>query len=70
MGWPDVVMALIAFATVHPVRFLFTVPLTGIVMLTGAFLFLRVVVIRPIQMHGARYEQHRHRYREPRLPLE
>jgi hypothetical protein len=33
VGWPDVAMALIAFAKTDPVKFLLTVPLTGIVIL-------------------------------------
>ena len=50
IGWPTVAMALIVFAKTDTVTFLLTVPLTGIVVLVGAFLFLRIVVIRPISM--------------------
>jgi hypothetical protein len=70
-GWPDVALALIEFAKADPVRFLLTVPLTGVVILAGAFLFLRIVVIRPIAMSRTTYEHVRrsHRSREPELPL-
>jgi hypothetical protein len=64
-GWPEVAVLLIIFARDQPITFLFTVPLTGIVILSGAFLFLRVVVIRPISMMNSAYERRRHTHREP-----
>jgi hypothetical protein len=69
--WPDVAMALIDFARADTITFLLTVPLTGIVILTGVFLFLRIVVIRPISMGAADYERIRrsHRDRDGELPL-
>lgn len=70
MGWPDVAIALIQFARQQPLTFLLTVPLTGIVILAGALLFLRIVVIRPISIHGAAYRRARQQHREPELPLE
>ncbi len=69
MGWPDVAIALIQFARQQPFAFLLTVPLTGIVILAGALLFLRIVVIRPISMRGADYQRARRQHREPELPL-
>jgi hypothetical protein len=71
VGWPDVAMALIEFAKADTVKFLLTVPLTGIVILAGAFLFLRIVVIRPISMTKATYDRIRasHRDRDRELPL-
>ncbi len=68
-GWPDVAMALIEFAKTDTIRFLLTVPLTGIVILTGTFLFLRIVVVRPISMAAANYDRVRRSHRDPELPL-
>jgi hypothetical protein len=67
-GWPDVAALLIVFARDQPITFLFTVPLTGIVILAGAFLFLRIVVIRPISMMTTDYVRRRQAHREPPRP--
>ena len=67
-GWPEVAVLLIAFARDQPITFLFTVPLTGIVILSGAFLLLRIVVIRPISMMASEYERRRRVHSEPLRP--
>jgi hypothetical protein len=69
-GWPDVALALISFAREDPIKFFCTVPLTGIVILVGTFLFFGVVVIRPITMLAGQYEQRRRQHRPGELPLE
>jgi len=69
VGWPDVAIALIEFAKADTTIFLLTVPFTGIVILVGAFLFLRIVVIRPISIAGAAYDRVRRSHRSPELPL-
>lgn len=69
-GWPDVALAIIGFAREEPIKFLCTIPATGIVILVGAFLFLRIVVIRPISMQAAEYERRRHQHRPGELPLQ
>jgi hypothetical protein len=68
-GWPDVAEQLIVFAKADTVIFLLTVPLTGIVMLAGAFLFLRIVVISPISSQFRRYQERRQRNKDTELPL-
>lgn len=72
VGWPDVAMALIEFAKTQPILFLLTVPTTGIVVLAGAFLLLRIIVIKPISMSRGTYEGARRvrgRRNPPELPL-
>jgi hypothetical protein len=66
-GWPDVALAVLAFAREDPKLFLVTVPITGIVVLAGAFLFLRIIVIKPTSGHWADYQQRRRQHRPPEL---
>jgi hypothetical protein len=74
IGWPDVALALIEFAKTDTITFLLTVPFTGSVILAGAFLFLRIIVIRPVSMMAGAYNRvrrtHRGSARPPELPLE
>lgn len=72
VGWPDVAIALIEFAKAQPVLFLLTVPITGMIILVGAFLLLRIVVVRPISISRGTYEGVRRSHRRrnpPELPL-
>jgi hypothetical protein len=68
-GWPDVAIALVDFAKTEPVTFLLTVPLTGIVIIAGALVLMRIGVIRPISALSDAYDRRRQQHRDPELPL-